>query len=231
MPWALREVDCFAGLSEAEIEEVTTAFETRRYTSGDSIITEDSPGDRIYLVRRGRVRLQVANPRGPDQREGMFDIVERGGLFGLSTLFGPGTPGLRAIAHSDVEVCLGEHDTLMRLLRWPQVAQNVVAQLGARILRIEQEMESLSSTTARTRLARVLHRLASESAEHTSGDELRIMAPLTHEALSRQIGVTRETVTRLLARLTADGLIRREGRRMVVTDLNRLAEELAGEHD
>jgi CRP-like cAMP-binding protein len=226
VPWALRDVNCFHGLSDLEVEELTSLFEARVFRRGEWIIADDSPGDHIYLVKTGRVRLflrdthQAGDPHG---RELTFDLVERGGIFGVSTLFGPGINGLRARAETESEVCIGGEDTLLRLTRWPQVIQNMVVQLGSRILRIEQELEGLASTSARVRLARVLHDRATQAAEDWPDGGRRITTPATHEHLAREIGVSRETVTRLLAKLTADGVIQREGRRLIVTDMDGLA--------
>ncbi len=228
MPWSLREINCFHGLSEAEVAEVTSLFRARVFQPGEWIIADDSPGDQIYLVKRGRVRLFLRDPHDVHAREVTFDEVEAGGLFGVSTMFGPGINGLRAVAEVETEICIGGRDTLQQLARWPRVLQNVVVQLGSRILRIEQELEGLASTSARARLVRVLHQLAIEAGEDRPGGGRRINAAVTHEHLARQIGVSRETVTRLLAKLTADGLIRREGRRVIVTDLGRLADEIQG---
>jgi CRP-like cAMP-binding protein len=229
MPWSLRDVNCFHGLSPVQVEEVTALFQKRGYRPGERIVGDDRPGDQIFLVRRGRVRLFLQDPHDPGVREVTFDLVEPGGIFGVSTMFGPGIDGLRAIAETDVEVCVGGPDTLERLAYWPRVMRNIVVQLGNRILRIEQELEGLASTNARARLARVLHALAREAAEEWPGGGRRINALPTHESLAHQIGVTRETVTRLLTKLTADGIIRRDGRHAIVTDLNRLAAEFSGE--
>ena len=230
MPWSLRDVDCFHGLSDQEIEEVTSLFQMRVFGAGERIIADDGIGDQIYLVKRGRVRSFVRDARDPHGRELTFDVVESGGLFGVSTMFGPGINGLRAVAEVETEVCIGGRDTLQRLARWPRVLQNVVVQLGSRILRIEQDLEGLASTSARARLARILHQLGREAAEDWPGGGRRISAPLTHASLAREIGVTRETVTRLLARLTAAGLVRRDGRRIIVADLDGLARAV-GESD
>jgi CRP-like cAMP-binding protein len=225
MPWSLRDIDCFHDLSDAEAEEVTSLFRIRVFRPAERIVADDSPGGQMYLVKRGRVRLFLRDPRAPHARELTFDEVEAGGLFGVSAMFGPGINGLRAVAEVETEVLVGGRDTLERLARWPRAMQTIVVQVGRRILRIEQELEGLASTSARARLARTLHQLAHEAAQDRPGGGRRIPAPPTHEALARQIGVRRETVTRLLAKLTADGLIRREGRRVVVGDLERLAEE------
>jgi CRP-like cAMP-binding protein len=47
----------------------------------------------------------------------------------------------------------------------------------------------------------------------------------THEALARQIGYRRETVSRALRALVDEGYVRQHGRRLAVTYPDRLAED------
>ena len=82
----------------------------------------------------------------------------------------------------------------------------------------------LLADPARARLAGVLVGLASPTGEPPPERSWVGAAP-THAALAREMGASRETVTRLLAGLEADGLIDRRGRRVAVPDLARLAAE------
>jgi CRP/FNR family transcriptional regulator, cyclic AMP receptor protein len=83
----------------------------------------------------------------------------------------------------------------------------------------------MSATGSRARLAGVLHRLARDASETQPGGGIRLRAVPRHSDLAAEIGATRETVTRMLARLEQDGYIRRFGRQIVVPDLNRLADD------
>ena len=55
------------------------------------------------------------------------------------------------------------------------------------------------------------------------GRGVRLALPITQEDLGRMIGASRETVNRTLATLMARNLIRTEGRRYVIPDVDALA--------
>jgi CRP-like cAMP-binding protein len=83
----------------------------------------------------------------------------------------------------------------------------------------------LTATGARARLAAALHRLARDASETQPGGGVRLRAVPKHSDLASEIGATRETVTRMLARLEQDGYIRRFRRQIVVPDVARLADD------
>jgi len=213
-------LDLFGGLSEAEIEVLTAALERRAFRAGEPIAGPETPPDWIYLVKEGRVRLYC---RGSDGREITVELLGRGHLFGFSALFGARRAILLAEAATDVEVYLARRRDLLDVLsRWPRTLVNLVLELTQRVLQLEKRRDYVSVTDAHARLAEILVRLAEETGERVPEGGRRIREKLTHQRLARQIGCCRETVTRLLARLEAEGTIRREGRWIVVTQPRRL---------
>lgn len=220
--WYLRQVDPFRGLSEAEIEELVRTLEHRRFARGERIIGPDTPPEWVYIVHQGTVRLFH---RGPDGREITVDLLGPGRLFGVSTLFATARSPLLVEAATEAHVCWGDAAAFLRLIaRWPGVLLNVIAQVGDRIVQTERQLERVGTTSARARLADALYRLARDAGEDVPGGGRRMGARLTHGTLARQIGASRETVTRHLAALEAEGYLRREGRRLVVMDPARLRE-------
>jgi CRP-like cAMP-binding protein len=89
----------------------------------------------------------------------------------------------------------------------------------------EEVLGRMSGSGSRARLAGALHRLASDAIETQPGGGLRLRGVPRHSELAMEIGATRETVTRMLARLEHDGYIRRFGRQIIVPDLDRLADD------
>ena len=71
----------------------------------------------------------------------------------------------------------------------------------------------------------MLYRLARDASEVNTGGGLRLRGVPRHSDLAEEIGATRETVTRTLARLEQDGYIRRFGRQIVLPDPARLADD------
>jgi CRP/FNR family transcriptional regulator len=220
--WYLRRVDMFRELSPAEIQELAAMVELRAFRPRERVMAPDMLPQRIYIVKEGTVRLFH---RGPDGREVTVHLMGPGRLFGLSALFGSRRDGLLAEAVTDAVLCDCQAVDLLRVFaRWPKVMLSLIRQLGAQLVQTERRLGRVASADTRTRLAGELHRLAHEAGEDVPGGGRRLPAAVTHADLARQIGASRETVTRLLASLQAEGYIRREGRRLVVADPAKLAE-------
>ncbi len=223
--WYLRQFDLFRGLTDEEVEEIGPMMEPRTFRPGELVIGPTTPPQRVYVVKEGTIRLFH---EGPDGRQIAAGTVTRGALLGVSTLFQPAQDGfLMAEAVTDVLVCVGDGWTFLRsIARWPQVMLSLALQLGARLVETEQQLGRASGADARTRLAHLLYQLARDSGEVVPGGR-QIRGALTHVTLARQIAASRETVTRMLAVFEAERRIRRVGRKIVVTDLERLV-EIAG---
>lgn len=227
--WYLRQVDLFRGLNDRQIDQLAAALEVRSYEPGALITTPGQAEERIYVVRKGTVRLFH---RGVDNRELTADLVGPGRIFGVSSLFGPAREGLLAEAATEATVCTAEGSAFLRLVsQWPQVLLNLIAQIGTQLMQTEQQLDRLVSVDARGRLAGALYRLAIDGGEDDPRGGRRILTVLTHDALGRQIGCSRETVTRMLSTLEEEGFIRREKRRIIVNDLDHLAEEFGLNED
>jgi small-conductance mechanosensitive channel/CRP-like cAMP-binding protein len=76
----LGQVRVFAGLNEQERHELAERSLERLYAAGEAIVREGEPGDSMFVVCRGRVRVTVA----PDGRE--VALMEQGGFFGEMSL-------------------------------------------------------------------------------------------------------------------------------------------------
>jgi CRP-like cAMP-binding protein len=76
----LGQVRVFAGLTEEERRELAERSLERLYAAGEAIVREGEPGDSMFVVCRGRVRVTVA----PDGRE--VALMEQGGFFGEMSL-------------------------------------------------------------------------------------------------------------------------------------------------
>jgi CRP-like cAMP-binding protein len=56
----LRGVPLLAGLSRPLLDELAPRFETGAAATGDAIVREGEPGDTLYIIRRGEVKVSIA---------------------------------------------------------------------------------------------------------------------------------------------------------------------------
>ena len=120
---------------------------------------------------------------------------------------------------------IGKQDFQSLCLAYPQVALKVLRVVGARLRRLVGIIEELSFTTVRHRLISLLLRLAQREGRKTI-EGVEFLLPANNQELAYQIGTVRELVSRNLSRLQSEGLVKVEGRIVVVRDLRLLESEL-----
>jgi CRP/FNR family transcriptional regulator len=96
--------------------------------------------------------------------------------------------------------------------------------VGARLRRLVGIIEELSFTTVRHRLAAYILRLAQKSGKRTA-DGVEVTLPITNQELAAQIGTVRELVSRNLSRLQAEGMLKIDGRNIIISNMKALENE------
>ena len=221
--WYIRHVDMFRRLSPRDADGLTHAMNMRHFAAGQLIVGPDTQPELVCLTRTGTVRLFR---RATSGRQTTIERLASGHLFGVTAFLPSDAGGLLAEAETEVDLCVvdGRH-FLDVVSRWPEAVLELAARLGVRVREADELVGNMTATGARARLAAALHRLARDASETQPGGGLRLRAVPRHSDLANDIGATRETVTRMLARLEQDGYIRRYGRQIVLPDPDRLADD------
>jgi len=217
--WFLRRLNLFEGMSEAEIEDVSHELKMRSCAPRHSVLTES--GDRVYLLKQGRVRLYHLTVDGQDVTTA---VITPGQLFGVGAFFrGDGT-ATHAEALEESYICeAGAQDFLAMLAHHPLLMARVVMVMAKQIFRLEQTIESMASQPVPQRLAGLLFE---EMAEGETNEEGGVLLPShSQEEMAKLIGSTRESVSRALSTWRTDKVITMRGRRIVVLRPDRLRQE------
>jgi len=221
--WYIRQVDLFGQLALPDADGLARSMSLRQFPQGQLIVDMDTRPELVCVMRSGTVRLFHRDHAG---HETTIDHLGTGQLFGVTGLLVQDAGGLLAEAETDVEVCVVDGRRFLDLVaKWPPALLGLAMRLGVRVREADETLARMTATGARARLAAVLYRLARTGSEVYPGGGRRLRMVPRHSDLATQIGATRETVTRTLARLEQDGYIRRFGRQIVVPDLDRLAED------
>lgn len=220
----LAAVPLFQGLPSKELEQLAGIAADRRYGRGDAIFLEGDEGDGLYVVISGRVKVFKLSPDGKEQTLHLFGAGEPFGEVAL--LAGRRFPA-NADALEESRVLFFPRDAFAGLIREnPSVALNLLALLSVRLRRFTALIEDLSLKEVPGRLSAYLLYL---SREREGQAELSL--DVTKAQLASLLGTIPETLSRILGRMSRQGLIGLDGRRIRILDrpgLEALAETGAG---
>jgi CRP/FNR family cyclic AMP-dependent transcriptional regulator len=218
----LAQVALFSGLTDAELTFLAQRTVTRRYSSGEIVFSEGETCAGLYVVEQGNIRIFKISPAG---REQVLSIDGPGSSVAEVPVFDGGNYPASAAAVGDATLLfVSKQDFQTLCLTHPQVALKVLRVVGARLRRLVGIIEELSFTTVRHRLAAFLLRLAQSEGRPTPAG-IEIVLPAGHQELASQIGTVRELVSRNLSRLQAEGVLKVDGRCVVIRDLELLRAE------
>lgn len=193
---------------------------TKTIKKRQPIYLPGDPGEALYLVRKGRVKLSVTSESG---REVTLAIVYPGDLFGEAEAF-DGTPRqTQAEALDDVELGVVHRGELAHAMRQhPEVFLDLTRLFGSRLRRLQCRVQDFVLRDASARLANLL--LDTEGPRGAlDGGEARIAPRLTHQEIGNFIGCARETVSTLLGQFREQGIIRMNGRSIIIVNVDEVA--------
>ena len=195
----------------------------RHFSTGETVFGEGEPCAGLYVVESGHIRIFKSSAGG---REQVLSIDGPGSSVAELPVFDGGTYPASVTAVDDATLLfVSKQDFQSLCLAHPEVALKVLRVVGARLRRLVGIIEELSFTTVRHRLASFLLRLAKKEGKRTS-EGVEIIMPVSNQELASQIGTVRELVSRNLSRLQEEGMIKIDGRTVIVCNLKALEAEL-----
>ena len=218
----LAKVAIFSGLTENELDFLSQRALPRKFSAGQSVFGEGEPCSGLYVVESGNVRIFKSSANG---REQVLSIDGPGSSIAELPVFDGGNYPASVTAIDDATLLfVSKQDFQALCLAHPQVALKVLRVVGARLRRLVGIIEELSFTTVRHRLASFLLRLAQKEGRRT-GAGVEIALPVSNQELASQIGTVRELVSRNLSRLQSEGILKIDGRTVIVCNVKALEAE------
>jgi CRP/FNR family cyclic AMP-dependent transcriptional regulator len=200
----MRRVPLFADLADAQVETLIRDFNRRRFQQDEAIFQQGDPGQALYMVESGQVRIYVQDEEG---QETSVILCGPGDLFGELALIDGLPRSASAVAMEDTVVLALSHDRFReQMRRYPQVALNLMKALSVRVRYNTQQVGSLTLLDIPGRLARKLLELAQDHGQ-MEPDGVRISLALTQSDLASLIGTTRESVNKAMSTFRREGLI------------------------
>ena len=203
----------FSGLGAEAIGSLARLCQTRRLPAGQTLFVKGDPGDALYGVRRGQIRIETGTTAGERLT---IEVFGAGDLFGEIAVLDGRPRTADAVAQEDAELfVLPRADFLKTLESDGRLAIRIIELLCARLRSTNERTEEMMFLPLSVRLARRLDTLVQDF-----GAEVQI----TQDELAGLVGVTRESVNRQLQEWRASGIVTL-GRGRILVDRERLAAE------
>jgi CRP-like cAMP-binding protein len=214
----LDDVGIFSELS-AEVRRSFAARCTwRDFKPRQQIVGHQEDTRNVFFLISGKARASIYSAAG---RMVTFRDIRAGDMFGeFSAIDGePRSASVEATQRSLVAIM--SPDLFWEVLRTqPPVMAAVLKRLTRQVRTLSERVYEMSTLAVRNRIHAELLRLAKELVSET-GNAVLYPAP-TDADIAARIATTRETVNRELGDLVEAGLIKKQGRTLVISDVERL---------
>ena len=217
----LKKVPFFQGLSEKELEMVSDVMLERFFPKGDVLFFEGDPGEALFVIKSGRVKISKMSEDG---REQILHILKAGDIFAEVILFDQGPYPATAEAVENTTCWLLRNAAMEKLLAsHPQLAIKLLRIMSRRLRQAQILIRDLALHDAYSRLAGLILRLMRREGQATERGIL-LDLQLTRQEMASMIGTSRETVARILSRFQKEGIILLNKQQIIVLDEEKLRE-------
>ena len=190
----------------AFLDRITSGKTKREYRSKEIVFSQGDPGDAVFYIESGKVKLTVVSTRG---KEAVIGVLEGGSFFGEGCLAGQALRMYTASALQRATIVRLGRTSMVRLLhRDPEFAEVFTAYLLSRNVRMEEDLVDQLFNSSEKRLARILLLLAQ------FGKEPRpeaVIPKVSQETLAAMVGTTRSRVSYFMNRFRKLGFIHYNG--------------------
>jgi len=203
-PRDLRQFPLFENLSDADLETVSRQVHTRSFPAGTNVITFEMPGDVVYIIRDGTLKIKVDQADG---KEVIVAMLGAGEVVGELSLI----DGVRRSA----DVFTQEDSTLLWLDRrsfeslmdtTPQLMKNLLRILTRRVRLSTEQIQALGTLDVPGKVARQLLVFADQYGVKADNG-IQIPMRLTQSDMAGMVGASRERVNQAFAGLKQLSLI------------------------
>ncbi len=220
MEEVLAKAGLFQGIAAEAVDAVAASLVYGDYVRGERVFTQGEPGDTLYIVLAGKVKI---GRRAIDGRENMLSVMGPSDMFGELSLFDPGPRTATAVVVTHARLASLAHSALRPWLTdRPEIAEQLLRVLARWLRRTNDALADLIFTDVPARVAKQLIAL-SERFGTAEPDGLRVDHDLTQEELAQLVGTSRETVNKTLAEFASRGWVRLDVRALTILDSERLA--------
>ena len=213
----VRQFSSLKSLNKEELLRMADCKTSYTIKKGEHIFEEGEITKGVFCIKEGICKLSKLSANGKDQ---IVKLVKPGELLGQRSMISEEPANLSAVALEDMEVCFIPKTEIMHFFNQNnQFSMNVMKTICGDLKESDDHMVSLAQKNVKERLAETLLYL-----EDTFGtnDDGTLHIQLSRDELAGMIGTATESCIRLLSELNKTGIIDLVGKKIAITDRNKL---------
>lgn len=201
----LGEIALFEGLDKGDLERLNIMVHKKAFSSGVNIITVAQPGDMVYVLLEGTVKIYV------DQLDGsevILAFLGPGDTFGEMSLVDSAGRSANVVALEDCSCLLMDRSSFHQCLKSMKgLSYNLVRLLSRRLRLANEQIQALSTLDVRGRVARQLLAFAQQYGQGETSKGVTIPLRLTQTDVAALVGASRERVNQVIVDFKDSGFI------------------------
>lgn len=221
--WYLEKFDLFQKLDMSSISKLGKKTSMLKYKKNDLIFLPEDSKDKIFFLKKGRVKISIFNKQG---EEFIKAIIKPGEMFGKLPYVPGSEPSDIAYAIQDTTLCFMTSEEFEELVENDSgLKTEVMKFIGYRLQKLERRVERLSFKDSKQRLIEMMLDFKEDYGKRV-GDEFFIDQTLSHREIAALIATSRQTVTKLLNELREKEYIDFNRKKLIIRNLEGLKSEL-----
>lgn len=186
-------IPLFKGLGEAELSWIAQRAHRRMFPAGTSIVTAEQPGEAVYIILAGTVKIHIEQTDG---RDVVLAIVGAGDTLGEMSLLDSAGRSASAVALEASLLLWMDKSVFQQMLAdFPPVALNLVRIMSSRVRLNNELIQALATLDVYGRVARQLLAFAEKYGEGGIG---LIPIHLTQGDIADLVGASRKRVNQVM---------------------------------
>ena len=212
-PWYWQRQTFFEGADTQARQALLARASEQVFYPQQMIFRADDPPSRIYLVKKGLIKVFNLAPTGEMVTLWFCGEQEP---FGSGGIAGVGEQSVFAQSVSETVVwSIAREDFEAVLAQYPQLALNTIRLVSCRLRLACDALVDNISISPDKRLAKLLLRLACQCAQRTDAG-LLFDLKLTHQELAQMIGSSRQSVNKALSVYQQRGMTDSQNQRLLI---------------
>jgi len=220
----IRKTTIFADLKEDDLNRLERLITEKIFPKKHTIFWEDDLVDKIYLIKRGNIKLYKTQSDGRSQ---ILKIDGTGGILGFDSLF---SNRYLATAETITEsvLCQIKAEDFRRILeKEPAINLSLLKAVSRELEKNENLLFTIGTRTAKERLSYFLLNLYNSQCDCEENPK-KINLLISRQEISEHLGMKQETVIRNLSQLKDERIIEIKGKEIIVLNPEVLEETAQG---